>query len=208
MKQSGIRKSFDRIEPRPGAKERMFQKIMEKAGNAEEGDEPEKQVRPMWYAGGALSAAACLCIVYFGVKSVLPPDFGKASTNYNSPIDTVESAEDFRQLGIFLDVPEGAEDVTYVIIDGTIAGIDFFFEGHEYFVRASGQSGDFSGVSGAELMAEQIDSRTNATLYQLDSESELYWKASWEDGETNYYLSNTDGASDDEMMQVVSMFIE
>lgn len=218
MKDPEIRKSFDQIEPRTGAKERMYQNIMKKAENSEMNERSEQlqkakktTVIPMRFIRIAVPAVACLCIAVFGIMRLMPTDPSISTPepplDLYTPYETVESAEDFQKIGISIDAPDGAENIAYAVIDGNIANIDFSLGENNYFVRASGQSGDFSGVSGDVLSSDQLDSKTNAVLYQIDCAPDVFWKVSWTDGRIHYFLSNTDGASADEVKAVALLLI-
>lgn len=205
-----IRESIESIEPREGARERMLANIRSKA---------EAQVKPQektvktkmipinkilkW----ALPIAACAAIVIIGVK--LLPNGSTASENDGSvveianPFEPVESASVFAEkLGIELDAPDGASNVEYTLVDGNMANIDFEYSGHFYTLRASGQSGDFSGLNGIDAGTEQIDSASNAVLTAIRSGDEIYRKIEWTDGEINYVLINTDGADAGQMREI------
>lgn len=217
MKEPEIREYFDPIEPRAGAKERMYQNIMKKVDSAEVKEKTEQSqeakkstVIPMRFIRIAVPAVACLCIAVFGIMHLMPvapPVSSAPPIDLYTPYETVESAEDFKKIGISIDAPDGAENIGYAVIDGNIANIDFSLGGNNYFIRASGQSGDFSGVSGDVLSSEQLDSKTNAVLHQIDCVPDVFWKVSWTDGKINYFLSNTDGASADEIKAVALLLI-
>ena len=217
MKENKIRDSLDKIEPGIGAKERMYQNILKKA-------EGEKQAKPLVqdtapkkerskiislrFVKTFAPIAACLCITVLGVihfwpsgnpgtdSSTNPPVLG------NSPYTEVESPETFEQIGITLDAPEKAENERYAVLDGNIASIDFEIGDHSYFIVASAQSGDFSGLSGDVASSEQLDSKSNAVLYEIECEPTSMFKASWTDGKIHYYLGNTDGADKEDFKSI------
>lgn len=142
----------------------------------------------------ALPLAACFCLLIIGLllphRTTPDPDL-----QVGSPFVSVSGPSDFKPIGISLDAPAGAENVSYAIIDGSIASVEFSAGGHVYLLRASRQSGDFSGVNGEEAAVEALDARTAATLAQLRTADGPACRVHWTDGSTNCYLVNTDGAS-------------
>lgn len=206
-----IRESIEAIEPRSGAKERMLANIKRKA--AEQGampvTEPQKsKVIPInTFVRWALPVAACLAIAIIGVTSMKNPSSTASTENPNveiaNPFVPVRDASVFfDQLGIGLDAPEGAESVEYTIIDNEMANIDFVFAGNAYTLRASRQSGDFSGLYGVDAEREQIDASNNAVLMAIRSGDDIYRKIEWTDGDVRYVLINTDGAEPEQLKAV------
>ena len=211
-----IRESIDGIEPADGARERMLANIRRKA--AEQADredtepkQPEKaKILPFkrirkW----ALPIAACFAVAVIGAVVLSnpskPSDPSEPGTDVQipGPVGDIQDAEEFeRRLGITTDAPEGAENVVYSILDGNMADIIFDLEGHQYDLRASKQSGDFSGIYATVIREEPVDASTDAVLTTYRSGDEIYLKITWTDGATTYILSNADGASADEIRAV------
>ncbi len=204
-----IKNAFENIEPVEGAKERMLANIKRKSMERIETSAPQKKSLPFsdivkW----AAPIAACLVIALVGVKvipslvtSSEPPD-----VLGGNPFVTVDSAYEFeKQLGISIEAPSGASEVEYVIIDGEIAHIDFHYNAHSYNLRASQQSGDFSGLNGIETNVEQFESENNAALITICGVEATYLKLTWTDGKVNYILSNTDGGSADEIKEIYAL---
>jgi len=209
MKESEIRKAFERIEPTADAKERMYQRIEQKAQSAK----PVKKSPVIRFVRIAVPLAACLGIAFLGVVHFMPSEQTKSDSSmpidlYAAPYQEVEAAENFEDTGISIDAPDGAENVSYAIIDGNTVSIDFSYNGHSYSLRASEQSGDFSGISGEIVASEQFDSKTSAVLYQIDAGDEIYLKAQWSDGKVHYFLTNTDQAEGSEVKSVALLLIE
>ena len=132
-----------------------------------------------------------------GAPATDPTEGGVQIAN---PFAEVESAEDFKALSIPLDAPDGAEEVSYFIIDGEIAEIRFTLDGKSYLARATAQTGDFSGLYGQESDAETVDAATNAVLVSVDTDTAVYQKITWTDGIINYCLYGTDGADKDQVL--------
>lgn len=213
MSEKKIKESIDAIEPEVGAKERMYQNIMKKAQQAapaEKPTEPKKKVIPL--VRYALPIAACLCLVMIGVAKFLPgntpmrPD--ESNVQGGNPFVEVENAEAFEKIGIEIDAPNRANNVSYAIIDGKIANIDFEIKSHQYTFCASAQSGDFSGISGEVLQSEIIDAKSNAMLETIDGGVTQYLRVSWTNGKVTYYLTNSDGASNSEIKELALELIK
>lgn len=206
MSENEIKKAFDEIEPEIGAQERMYANILKKAA-AQSGEKamknestPEKVVQmparrptPLWKRCGAL--AACLLLVV----GVLYPHFldGQQSnppTLGGSSFESVQSSADFEKLGFVIDAPEGAAEVTYCILDGEIAQVDFTQDSHKFTYRAAKLDGDFSGANGKVVGSVSLNAEYDAVLDCLSPEM---WRAHWSKEGVNYYLSNFDGASEE-----------
>lgn len=205
-----IRKALDNIEPDNGAKERMFANIKRKAAEQkQEASVPKRKALSFTeIAKWALPVAACLVIVVVGIKVIPPLASPKEPSEVlvGSPFLTVSSADELaEQLGIAIDAPEGASGVEYAIIDSNIADVYFLYGENVYSLRASEQSGDFSGLNGVEAATEQLDSANNAVLTTIRSGSQTFLKLTWTDGKVNYILSNTDGVNKDEIKKIYGL---
>lgn len=208
-----IHESIDQIEPAAGTRERMLENIRCKAEKqaAETAQESKQKKKVLLFSKAvrwAMPIAACFVITIVGVF-VMPniinqPTVGATdNVEIANPFVPIENAEAFqRQLGIAIDAPAGAKDINYSILDGNMADIYFILDGHAYSLRASAQSGDFSGLNGIEAKTEQLDSEKNAVLTVIRSGDDLFTKITWTDGKVNYVLSNTDGASEAEVKAV------
>lgn len=204
MSEKKIKESIDAIEPESGAKERMYQNIMKKAQQnapAEKPAEPKKKSFP--FARYALPAAACLCLVILGLARFLPGN--DPSDDFvlgGSPFVEVEDAEAFKALSITLDAPAEAQEVSYAIIDGEIAEVQFVLDGKSYLARASAQDGDFSGLTGQELSQETIDAKSNAVLTEVQADPYTCYKVTWTNGKIKYCLLGYDGAAEEQVISV------
>lgn len=211
-KDERFRESIDDIEPKAGAKERMLKNIKRKAEmSADEGDllqPPSKKTCISFnrIMKMVLPIAACFMIAIIGIWKIVPM-FGSTPTEPGfvqtpAPFVAVDSAKDFEELGIAIDAPEDSDAISYAIIDGKIAEVGFTVDHHRYYVRASKQSGDFSGLNGESVTSDKIDPETNATLEFLKSGEDTFCKLSWTDGETNFILTNVDGTSADNIKEI------
>lgn len=222
MRDDQIKDALDRIEPEEGAQQRMYQNILRKASARQEAapDQPQgvaptdgqsrekaKIIRPVWQK--YLALAACFILVVIGAFALRPGTDRPGEDDLppvlaGSPIQDVSGPEDFAGLDLVIDAPEGAAEVRYSILDGEIARIDFILEGHSYTYSASRVDGDFSGVSGTVVSSRSVDAEHSAVLEQYDSGA---WNACWMDGELTYYLSNSDGVSEDAMTDLTRNLI-
>lgn len=208
MNENNIKNSLDKIEPQKNLKEKMYQNILNKS----ELQQKNNKKIPMKIINTAIPAAACLAVFLGGIvhfNSQKPPvsDSENSLVQAVSPFENVENASAFEEIGVYIDAPENAENVTYSIIDSNIASIYFTINGHNYELRASEQAGDFSGISGEIISAEQLDSKTNAVLYKIDCAPDLYWKAAWTDGKINYFLCENGAAIYQEIKEITMQII-
>ena len=88
----------------------------------------------------ALMLLCCGCTL-----NVLRPS-GEPATNIPNPIVNVDSAEAFAGTGVSIDAPVDAGDVSYSIIDGTLAQVSFTYDSLEYIYRASASATDIDGI--------------------------------------------------------------
>ncbi|MBQ6569450.1 MAG: hypothetical protein IJL87_04255 [Clostridia bacterium] len=215
-KNEHIREFIDNIEPAAGAKERMLANIKRKADEqtlSKETAAPEHQNTKVISINSVmkwvLPVAACFVIAVIGANVL--SGISKAPGNVESgsqimvtnPFVSVENVGAIKEtLGFSIDAPVGADDVSYSIIDNEIADIKFMFEGYRYNLRASKQSGDFSGLYGVEASTVQIDSGRDAILTVIEIDGEQCTKINWTNGSVNFVLSNTDGASKEDVAAV------
>ncbi len=202
MNENKIKEAISSVEPPSGAKERMYRNIMNKAAK-----QTQKSAKPpVRLTRYALPIAACLCVVIVGLVHFLSPDTdiggNEGSVMGGNPFVEVESADAFRELSITLDAPDGADNVSYAVIDGKIAQVTFSFEEKSYLSRASAQEGDFSGLNGDELSSETVDAENNAVLISLQSDGDAVYKLTWTNGKINCCLYGTDGAGRTELLSV------
>lgn len=218
MNESKLKKAFDEIEPEAGAQERMYANILKKAAaqkenqafaeeKAERNDAPQKRRPiPLWRWG---SLAACFAIVA-AVSLTVPKLFAPAEQDpppmmAGSPIQDVSGAQDFEKLGFTIDAPNGAEHISYCILDGEIAQVSFSLEGYQYTCRAAKLDGDFSGANGEAAGSVSLDAEYDAVL---DCLSPDMWRAHWVKDSVSYYLTNFDGASEEAVTAAVTALLE
>ena len=157
----------------------------------------------------AFPIAACLAITIIGIK-IIPSLFyspvkNNGSTQIVNPFTEVQSADEFaKQLGISIDAPDGSDNVAYNILDRSIANINFEYGEHSYTLRASKQSGDFSGINGTLIKYDKIDAANDAVLETIRGEFN-YYKLTWTDGTTTYILMNNSEISTEDIIAIYEL---
>lgn len=189
-----INSAFDEIIPADGAKERMLANIKRKA-------EAERYApKAVRFTKWAMLPAACLAVAVIaavGVKvipTLIETPVVSEPTKVGNPTRLVDSAAAFtKELGVTADAPEGSKNIQYMIVDDEIAEISFIYKSIDYTLRASKQSGDFSGINGTAVLSELIDNGNNAMLTTVtDNSSDTFLKLEWNAGKTRYILSCSD----------------
>lgn len=217
MNENEMKKAFDEIEPEAGAQERMYANILKKAAAQKENqafakeieinDVPQKhRTIPLWRWG---SLAACFAIVV-AVSLTLPKLFAPAEQDpppvmAGSPIQDVSGAQDFETLGFTIDAPNGAEHISYCILDGEIAQVSFSLEGYQYTYRAAMLDGDFSGTNGEAIGSISLDAKYDAVLDRLPLG---VWRAHWNRDGISFYLTSGNGADEKAVTAVVKALLE
>lgn len=210
MSKNKIKKSIDNIEPQVDAKERMYQNILKKAQKTAPTEKPAETKKKNHFLRFALPIAACLCFAVLGITGFIPdstqtqPNAGYVEGG--NPFVDVENADAFKEIGITFDAPSDASDISYTIINGEIASIHFMINGKSFEARASTQDGDFSGLTGEKQEIKIIDKENNATLYKIGGDIENVYKITWSDDNVSYCLYGTDGAVEDEVIDVYNAF--
>lgn len=216
MLENEIRESIDAIEPSIGAKERMYQNIINKAKPAVTPKQHNSHRKPsVSCIRYALPATACLCLLVIGLTyfisgretSSSETDLLEGNVLSGNPLVEVDSPEAFSELGISLEAPENAADITYTIIGDQIAAMNFTMNGSTFEVRASAQADDFSGLTGTQLDTEVIDQRNNASICKIISEFAAYYKITWTIGEINYCLFGTEDTTREEIIAVYNALV-
>ena len=110
--------------------------------------------------------------------------------NLPNPMVSVDSADAFSAAGVNIDAPADATDVSYYIISGTLAGVQFTYDGEEYTYRASAKDDNISGIY-YELTAQCIIKVecdgfcVDATVYAAEDKGTL---VEWEHDGIHYAL--------------------
>lgn len=216
MKDEHIIHSLDTIEPENGAKSRMYENIKRKAEHNNISSIKQTAVRKK--IRRILPLAACLCLVLLGASSLFskktpdaqPPLLSNSMGGINNPAlaNSDVSADDFQTLGILLDAPADAENIKYSLLNETIAQVQFDWKTNSYFIRASTEDGDFSGLFGEVIASEELDSKTDAVLYTVSADETDSWKVVWYNAQCCYYLCNSDGAAKESVIELALALME
>lgn len=143
----------------------------------------------------ALGIIICLSLIITGCTVTTEPDEepidGGHGVGLANPMTYHDSAEEVENaVGVRLNVPDGAENVAYLSISGTIGQADFKLDGKEFTLRGSNSLSGTSlhGVYGETTKTEErtLETGVDITVSQL---SETYYVAEWEKDGTFYSLS-------------------
>ncbi len=196
--------SINKIEPQEGARERMLANIRQKS-------QKKKVVSFATIAKIVIPVAAGLIIALVG-SMVIPniTDTEKSTKQEETeteglmqtgnPFVLVEGPQDFEStLGLTIDAPESATDVSYYIISNQIANIYFYYNDLSYVYRASKVLDEIDGLYGEIKSSTVIDEETNATLDVVADGEFEYFRIIWQKDDITYSLVNTDGSTIEEM---------
>ncbi len=219
MNENKIKRAFDEIEPEAGAQERIYANILKKAAaqqknipaeqtaaDKKEGTVQKHRSIPAWRRWGSL--AACLAIV-IAVGFALPHLSDRSEQDNppvlgGSPFEDVDGADGFEKLGFTIDAPENAENIQYCIVDGEIARVRFSVGDHKYTYEAAKLDGNFSCADGDAVGSISLSAKYDAVLDRLSPDT---WRAHWNSDDISYYLSNFDGASEEDITAVTQTLI-
>lgn len=216
MNENKLKKAFDEIEPEAGAQERMYANILKKAAAQKESQAVAEEIEinnvpqkrrtiPLRRWGSLVACLAVVAAVSLTLPKFLnPTEHSDPPVLGGAPIGDVSGAQDFEALGFTIDAPEGAENISYCILDGQIAQVVFSLDGQEYTYRAGKLDGDFSGASGEAVGSVSLDAEYDAVL---DCLSPDMWRAHWVKGSVNYYLANFDGADEEDIKNTAQVLI-
>ena len=179
MKDDSIRKALEGITPLPGAEERMYRHIQQKA---------KKNRRPVPVLLPAAACLACVLALLLFLPGPKPPRQGGVMTG--NPVVQMQSLSDLTPAGLVPQLPEEAEVTACALISGEIARVEFIWQAHSYTVLSSAlRQGDFTYTDGDR---EEVFSLSDGiTVYHLD---DTVWKAALQMEQGQMYLLNSDGA--------------
>lgn len=205
MKENEVKKALEQIQPEPGARERMYANILKKAAQQapeQAESKPKKGLsRPAVWRWCAV--AACLVLL---VAAIAVPKLGGGPEQdfvlAGSPYEDVAGPEGFEKLDLSIDAPEQAQDIAYCIVNGSIARVTFSSQGHRYTYEAARLEENFSGVLEEATERRAVEGREDITLERLTSGA---WRACWRKGEVRYYLTNFDGASEEDIIKIIRL---
>ena len=151
----------------------------------------------MRYLGGLIvGAAAVAAAIYAGYAYKRKTASGQTEPVLRLPnpfIPKGSAAELEQQLGFRADAPKGADLVTYSVLSGNIANIDFEYAQYRFVLRASKSSEDVSGLYGQTLSPETVDPEYHAVLESVLTGG-LSRRLTWCKDGIYFTLVNTDGA--------------
>lgn len=197
MNNSKIRESLMQIKLSENAQDRIYQNILKKA---EASSKPRHTMSRI-----LVPMAACLLLV-LGISLWTPRQHVKPQKRpvaVVSPVLQVDGAEALSPAGVFLDAPEGAEDVSYYLISNQVAKIHFTLHGIEYDYMASAvREDDFTFV------ADGTNTETVQGNYpgHLSLSPEGVFKGELEIEGAKAYILNYSGAEKEQMEQLLRSF--
>ena len=150
-------------------------------------------------AKGALALLLALGMAGCTSGTTTPTDSPIA--NLPNPMVSVDSADAFSAAGVNIDAPADATNVSYYIISGTLAGVQFTYDGEEYTYRASAKDSNISGIyyeltAQCIVMVECDGFCVDATVYAAEDKGKL---VEWEHDGIHYALWHA-GDTDDEKL--------
>lgn len=117
----------------------------------------------------------------------------EGNTQILNPMIEVDATELQNSLGVALDAPEGAENVKYFIIDGTLCEAQFDYDGASYSYRAQ-KTDEFEDVSGINFTdSEEVNSDGNCTI-TVEKDGSM-GAATWYTDGFSYAISMGEGAT-------------
>lgn len=144
----------------------------------------------------AILCAVTACNSSTNVKKTVKPetvnnqeDVQSENVQIPSPFVDVPSAEDFKSIGVEIDAPKDAENVSYSILDGKIACINFNKDDENYTLRASASEDELIGIYAEEKSSEELSNGAKFTAYDLEPE---IFKAVITKDDIHYELSGGD----------------
>ena len=179
MNENKIKEAIDTIEVDQYQKNRMYNNILEKANKKK-----HNSINPSLLRYGL----SFCCLLILACIIIVPKLTTEESILSGNPFMEVDDPKDFKDIGINIDAPENATDKNYIIIDEQIAYITFKVDGIDYEIKASQQQGDFTGINGTIAKQESIDSKYNAVLYIINTDTSSYQLINWTNGKVRFNL--------------------
>lgn len=194
MSDNKIKRSIDKIEISENSKNDMYENILSKANVKK-----RKNKELLNFSKGVLAFSMCCClvfVVYLSNKDKTP------IIQAVSPIVEVDSAEVFEQIGLSIDVTTEANDITYSIINGEIACIDFIFDGNSFNVKSSKSNEDILDFEEEITQSNIIDSSNNAQLRLVIKDNSNYYEVIWSKDSIYYKLTSDSNVTDKQITYV------
>ena len=203
MKKEEFRQAVDSIPVGEEARLRMYRRIEEKAA----GRRPSAFGQFLRVLRVALPAAACFCLLLFGLFRLLPVEESPSWEGYTGVYSEVEDAAAFAGLSVLLDAPEGAQDVRYAILDEQVACVDFRLDGIRYTLHAWAENSTPSSA-GVCLLTKQgsvaqdrtLDGTEDAHLITEQEGEQTCYKAMYQEKGVAYCLLSVDKHANEETL--------
>lgn len=130
-----------------------------------------------------------------------------------NPMTAVTDETAFQSLGIYMALPEEAEDPLCFILNGEVAEIQFSYHEISYSYRASNTAEDFAGIFErftdqiltVEFKALEGGETASALIRTTQSGGRL---ASWKWKDTSYTLYTASNVSDEDISSTVTALLE
>lgn len=124
-----------------------------------------------------------------------------------NPMVEVDGSEAFKKVGAQIEVPAGAVDAKFFIIDDEVAEIQFRFHDAEYSYRASSLAEDISGVHAEMDGDKRLSVATTGRNLVVETTAEGGRLAEWEWEPVSYSLYTADEVEDDEISSLVKELV-
>ena len=107
--------------------------------------------------------------------------------NMPNPVKAVDSAEEFKGIGLQLPVPVKAQETRFSIIAGNLAEIDCTIDGEQFTFRAQKEA-DVQSLSGIYGQWKESASENGVTYYTVEGDP-VYYISSWQKDGVTYCIS-------------------
>lgn len=127
-------------------------------------------------------------------------------TTTAEPMRTVDSPEAFLDFDVFIDVPESSDDVSYCVLNGNMAQIDFIYKETQYTLR---------GTNGKDKLTFDVDEEYKDIMDSIDNGSrkaEIHSTVGdcrvgeWEYNGTRFALMSRQPVDKDEFTKLCTWF--
>lgn len=129
-----------------------------------------------------------------------------SETTTAEPLVVVDTPEAFLDMGIFIDAPSGAEKISYSILNGNMAEIDFQYSSVQYVLRGTKtkEQLDFDINDEYDSLEDTIDNGTRQAVIKttVGGNHVCFWQY---DG-VNYALMSLQGVDKDEFTKLAMWF--
>ena len=127
-------------------------------------------------------------------------------TTTAEPLKVLESPEPFLDIGVFVDAPQDAKDVSYSILEGDIAEIDFTYHEVQYVLRGSvtDKQLDFDINDDYDITEDTIDNSERQAVIKntVGGLRACFWRFN----DANYVLMSRQNVDKDEFTKLSMWF--